>query len=174
MGEQVAFELLMDLHRDSLVSLAMRMLRNRDDAQDAVQDTALKALRALTSFRAGQPVLPWLARICSNCCVDTIRRRRRNCDSLESHEYALASDGCVHSDAADHMEQVLLRDAIGRLPRTYRQIVEMRHFDEMEVSEIATVLNRPEGTIKSWLFRARQMLRHDLLKQGGQPPVPVS
>lgn len=174
MGEQVAFELLMDLHRDALLSLAMRMLRNRDDALDAVQEVAIKSLRALPNFRAGQPVLPWMARICTNCCVDIIRRRRKGQESIDDREYNLAAAGCVHEETEDRLENAQLRAAISRLPRVYRRIVEMRHFEELEVSEIALKLNRPEGTIKSWLFRARQLLRRDLVREATPTSVAVT
>ena len=81
-GESVAFELLADLHRPALYSLAIRMLRNTDDANDAVQEALLKAYRALPDFDVDRPIRPWLCRICSNCCVDAVRNRRKDGDSI--------------------------------------------------------------------------------------------
>src|SRR5579885_3459425 len=79
-GEAVAFELLADLHRSALYSLAFKMLRNADDANDAVQETILKAFRAIKEFDPERPLRPWLCRICSNCCVDIVRSRKRDTD----------------------------------------------------------------------------------------------
>ena len=162
-GESVAFELLADLHRPTLVNLALRMLRNADDAHDAVQETLVKAYRALKDFDPERPIRPWLCRICANCCVDAVRHRRRSGDSLEQHEYML-EDGSerIAERASEAIERDEVREAIGRLPEKYRRIIFMRHFRHMDVNEIALALDKPEGTIKGWLFRARALLRKDL------------
>lgn len=162
-GESVAFELLADMHRPTLFHLAMRMLRNADDANDAVQDTFLKAFRAIHDFQADRPLRPWLCRICTNCCVDAVRHRKRDPAPIEQHEYALsdeAQDLDSHTDEA--YDSGVVRAAVNKLPRKYRDIIVMRHFSHMDVNEIAAALQKPEGTIKSWLFRARAMLRKDL------------
>lgn len=163
-GKQVAFELLADEYRDALRALALRMLRNADDANDAVQETLVKAYRGIGAFQAGRPVLPWLSRICSNCCVDVLRRRRCHpTEPVDRHEFSLVDSSpdvshVVHGRLIDDA----VRRAVERLPERYRSIVEMRHFRHMEVGEIAMQLNKPEGTIKSWLFRARALLRKEL------------
>lgn len=143
--------------------MAARMLRNADDANDAVQDTLLKAYRAIRDFDPTRPIRPWLCRICANCCVDIVRGRRHQGESLEAHEYMLQDPGEPLEDRAEKaMQQRAIVDAIKRLPTRYRKIIFMRHFRHMEVNEIADALNAPEGTVKSWLFRARAMLKKDL------------
>lgn len=162
-GEAVAFELLADMHRTALFNLAMRMLRNGDDANDAVQDTFVKAMRAIKDFDPSRPLRPWLSRICTNCCVDAVRNRRRDGGSLDSREYALSDDSQdLDRQVSGNCEFELVRDAVNKLPRRYREIVMMRHFRHMDVLEIAEALQKPEGTIKSWLFRARALLKKDL------------
>ena len=161
-GDEVAFELLSDQYRPTLMSLAMRMLRNPDDANDVVQDTLVKAFRAIKDFDCDRPLKPWLCRICTNCCVDSVRSRKRDGDSLDQHEYMLADDQEVDDSAAGSIRQSQVLAAIDRLPEKYRKIIFMRHFRHMDVNEIAEALDKPEGTIKSWLFRARAMLKKDL------------
>ncbi len=161
-GDEVAFELLSDIYRPVLLSLALRMLRNADDANDAVQETFLKAFRAIREFDPERPLKPWLCRICANCCVDAVRARRRDGDSLDQHEYMLQDGGEVDDQATGAIRQGQLVEAIGRLPEKYRRIILMRHFKHMDVNEIAAELSKPEGTIKSWLFRARALLKKDL------------
>ncbi len=158
----MAFELLSDIYRPVLLSLALRMLRNADDANDAVQETFLKAFRAIREFDPERPLKPWLCRICANCCVDAVRARRRDGDSLDQHEYMLQDGGEVDDQATGAIRQGQLVEAIGRLPEKYRRIILMRHFKHMDVNEIAAELSKPEGTIKSWLFRARALLKKDL------------
>lgn len=163
LGETIAFELLSDRYRDCLRSIAMRILRNADDANDAVQETFLRAFRAIKDVDPERPIKPWLTRICSNCCVDAVRARRHSAESIDLHEHHLFAPDC---DADDHAEESFLRDqiqaALSNLPENYRRIVMMRHFQHKDVNEIAHELDKPEGTIKSWLFRARAMLRKDL------------
>ena len=161
-GDQAAFELLSDMYRPMLMSQAMRMLRNADDANDAVQDTLLKAFRAIHDFDPERPLKPWLCRICSNCCVDAVRSRKRDGDSLDQHEYMLADSSEADGTATGSIRQGQVIEAIERLPEKYKKIIFMRHFRHMDVNEIAEALDKPEGTIKSWLFRARALLKKDL------------
>ena len=161
-GDEGAFELLSDMYRPMLGSLALRILRNRDDANDAVQDTFVKALRAIGDFDTARPLKPWLCRICANCCMDSVRHRKRDGSSLDQHEHVLHEKEPVEDQATGSIRQGQLFEAIGRLPEKYRQIILMRHFRHMEVNEIAVELDKPEGTIKSWLFRARALLKKDL------------
>ncbi|HRJ27518.1 MAG TPA: sigma-70 family RNA polymerase sigma factor [Fimbriimonadaceae bacterium] len=162
LGEKVAFELLVDQYRDAVQKHAHRILRDKEDALDAVQDTFLKAMRAIGRFQAGRPVLPWLLRICTNCCVDAIRARKQRPDSIEPIEMTLADDAATADTILEQRWlQEEVRSALDRLPSRYREILWMRHYRDMEVAEIAEVLKKPEGTIKSWLFRARALLKND-------------
>ncbi|MEX2244025.1 MAG: sigma-70 family RNA polymerase sigma factor [Fimbriimonadaceae bacterium] len=162
-GDTVAMELVADRYRSQVRGHALRMLRDQEDAEDAVQETFVKAFRAIGTFEHGRPLLPWLMRICSNCCVDIIRGRRQGQECLDKHEHAIFD---VRSDVASGVESRLrvesVREAVSRLPERYRRIIEMRHYGHMDVNEIAKALKVPEGTIKSWLFRARALLRKDL------------
>jgi len=162
-GEVDANELLIEMHRPTLYHLAMRMLRNGDDANDAVQETLVKAFRAIRDFNPDRPLRPWLCRICSNCCVDAVRNRRRDGGSLDAHEYALCDESQdLEEQASGNFRSHAVHEAVHKLPKKYRDIILMRHFRHMDVNEIAAALDKPEGTIKSWLFRARALLKKDL------------
>lgn len=141
----------------------MRMLRDPEDAEDATQETFVKAYRAIRTFEPGRPLLPWLMRICSNCCVDIIRGRRPGHECLDKHEHAICdATADVEGGVESRLNIERVREAVSRLPERYRRIIEMRHYRHMDVNEIARALNIPEGTIKSWLFRARALLKKDL------------
>ena len=162
-GDYAAFEQLVATKRDHLYRQAYRKLKNVEDAHDAVQEALVKAFRAMGSFDPNRPLLPWLQRICSNCCVDFVRNKKREGESLDAHEYMLADpDQNLEEKAIRAMRQRMVIEAVGRLPDKYRKIVFMRHFRHMDVNEIADALAKPEGTIKSWLFRARALLKKDL------------
>ena len=166
-GEEEAFGMLCAMHRPALSSLALRMLRHPDDAHDAVQDTLVKAFRAIRDFDPERPLRPWLCRICANCCVDAVRARRRDGEGIDAHEHLLQDAVAVDDRAEGAIQQGQILDAIARLPEKYRRIILMRHFRHMDVVEIALALGKPEGTIKSWLFRARALLKKDLMPAMG-------
>jgi RNA polymerase sigma-70 factor, ECF subfamily len=97
-----------------------------------------------------------------NCIVDLARQRKASAEPIENFEYSLSDNGAAAESADGSIIRGQVMEAVKRLPWRYRQIIEMRHFDHLDVSEIADKLNKPEGTIKSWLFRARAMLQNDL------------
>jgi RNA polymerase sigma-70 factor (ECF subfamily) len=161
-GDADAFDEIVDKHYKGVYSHAYRILRNADDAADATQTTFVKAHKSLKEFDPSRPLKPWLYRICGNVCIDLARSRHRGDEELEKHAYALESD----EDPQGSAEQVDLQRKIWRavmhLPAKYRRIIVLRHYDQLDVEEIAETLGAPEGTIKSWLFRARALLRREL------------
>ncbi|MEQ1932966.1 MAG: RNA polymerase sigma factor [Fimbriimonadaceae bacterium] len=162
-GDSRAFDEIVDRYQGCLYAMAYRILRNSDDAVDAVQETFIKAYKAIGSFDESRPIKPWLCRICGNCCIDVVRTRKERTESLDQHEYMLVDPTSGPDQVAtDGDRDEAIAKAIDRLPPRYRQIVVMRHYRQMEVSEISSVLGTPEGTIKSWLFRARRQLKQEL------------
>lgn len=162
-GDRSAMEALAESHRRAVRAHALRMLRDPEDANDATQESFVKAFRAIGSFDPERPFLPWLMRICSNCCVDLIRDRRRSLESIDKHEHALFDESAdVEFGVESRQDSETVQQAITRLPDRYREIIVMRHYRHMEVMEIAEALKKPEGTVKSWLFRARALLKKDL------------
>jgi RNA polymerase sigma-70 factor (ECF subfamily) len=162
-GSRSAMQDLLEAHRPTMTRLARRMLRDGEDVSDAVQEAMLKAARAIQSFDSTRPFAPWLMRITSNCCVDLIRSASQRPDSLDAYDTPVADASAdVQCSTETAMLAEALEEAIQRLPERYRSIVEMRHYRHMEVLEIAQELGKPEGTIKSWLFRARALLKVSL------------
>lgn len=160
-GDQEAMAEFVRDYRALVYSYSLRLLRSADDAHDVTQETMVKALQGLGTFDARRPLVPWLLKICRNCCVDTARARRRLPDSTETIENRPAMDTDVHGSVAETLRGEQLNRAISELPPRYREIMVMRHVENLEVSQIAHQLQRPEGTVKSWLFRARALLRED-------------
>lgn len=161
-GDRAAFDRLVSENYAGVFAYALRMLRNRDDAADAVQVTFAKALRSLKEFDTSRPFRPWLYRICGNVSIDLARSKHRSTEDLDKHAYMLEGGEKPQEEAERSDLQRTIRRAIKKLPERYRRIVMMRHFEQMDVDEIAAAVGAPEGTIKSWLFRARALLRRDL------------
>ncbi len=166
-GETSAFDRLDRKYRRRLYVLIRHIIRNDADAEDLVQDTLLKAFRALASFKPEYSFEKWLFKIASNTCIDYLRRSRFAPESLDLHD----SDDDLpprqypdpNSPRPDEvLEQAerreILQRAIATLPEKYRIVIELRHEMELDYNEIAERLNVPLGTVKAHLFRARQLL----------------
>ena len=157
-GNIEAFNLLSEFYRPLLIQVAMKFVHNSDDARDIVQDTLIKALKNIAQVSIDRPIRPWLIKICLNMSIDFARNKK-------SHKMTPLLDYYVDHNLGvqESVESALtchaVRLAIGEMPDQYRQIIEMRFMQQKPISEIAAELNTPEGTIKSWLFRARHLLR---------------
>jgi RNA polymerase sigma-70 factor (ECF subfamily) len=174
-GSREAFDSLVDLHYQAVYAHAYRILRNSDDASDATQTAFVKALRSIAEFDVERPMRPWLYRICGNVCIDLARARHRTNESIDKHAYMLESEDDLEGSAEQNDLREKILKAIMNLPEKYRRILILRHYEQMAVEEIAEALDAPEGTIKSWLFRARAMLKKELapLVETGLCEVPA-
>jgi RNA polymerase sigma-70 factor (ECF subfamily) len=165
-GNTAAYNGLVTRYQRQVYNLAYRMLGNAEDAGDLVQETFLRAYGALASFRQDASFLTWLYKIASNLCIDQLRSRKAkgalslDVELEEGREPAAESRDCAPEEVAirDAVQTVVHR-AILNLPEKYRLVVVMRHLQDMSVDEIARALDLPTGTVKTHLFRAREMLR---------------
>jgi RNA polymerase sigma-70 factor (ECF subfamily) len=132
---------------------AFAIVRNRADAEDAVQDAALKAYRAFAKYDESRSFKGWWFAILRNCCRDLLRRRR-------SRPSTVALDPAESpADAGPSLGQYDdLRDALEQLSAAHREILQFRYFGDCSYKDIAAALEIPEGTVMSRLHAARQAL----------------
>jgi RNA polymerase sigma-70 factor, ECF subfamily len=160
---------------DGLFGYAMVLSRNRAEAEDLVQETCLRALRAVAGLRAQGSIKSWLFTILRNIWLNQLRQRRTAPDLIEldadengSNEPADAAQD-PHADYVSRVERQQVRAAIQRLPLVFREIIILREYEELSYQEIAALLDCPPGTVMSRLARARSRLR-DLLSGGRTTP----
>lgn len=150
--EIAAFEQLYRTHGERLKSIAYHIAGNRQDAEDAVQDTFLKAYRGIGGFSGGSAIGTWLCRICMNACCDLIRKRQ-----------AAAQHAGPANAASPPQPQIALRaqldQALRRIDPRRRTVFLLFAVEGMKHSEIAAILEIPEGTSKAWLFEAKRELQ---------------
>lgn len=167
-GSEAAFEELVRAYEKKIYNLTLRITGNREDAFDLTQTTFLKAWHAISLFQFDSKFSTWLCRIASNACIDFLRKeKRRNTVSLtvedEDDPYAEMAvaderlDPEAIVEAASERERVL--QALNTLPKDYRIILSLRAVEDMGYEEIAQALDLKTGTVKSRIFRAREMLR---------------
>ena len=160
------FEQVVLPHLDSAYNLARWLTGNEHDAEDVVQDAYLRAVKFFDSFRGGD-ARPWLITIVRRACYDWLARNR-------SHKSLTVFDEELHSDQGDSLDPVqlalreenqeMLRQALAELPVEFREVLVLRELEGLSYKEIAAITNLPPGTIMSRLARARERLRHCLVK----------
>lgn len=170
-GDAASFEALVDRYHGTAIGVAMGYVRNRDDAAELAQDAFLNAWRALAGFRDGEPFAPWFFKILRNACLTFLERRkkRRTISIHASHDddapaWDLADDSARRPEDlvdAKHAHEAFCR-ALENLTLAHREIIVLRHVQDLDYAEIAAVLDIPIGTVMSRLFHARRRLRDHL------------
>ena len=172
-GSLEAFNELVLSHQDLVYRHAVWMLKDEDAAEDAVQESFIKAYRKLHTFQIGKPFHSWMLRITTNHCLDMIRKTTRHtCLPLElTNAYDEEMETSWIKDSSDTPEQAVekaeterkIASAIQQLAPKYRSVVILVDLHELDYAEASAILNIPLGTMKSQLSRARNQLRKVLL-----------
>jgi RNA polymerase sigma-70 factor (ECF subfamily) len=176
-GDQRAFTVLMDRYRSSIHQMVLRMVPNREDAEDLTIEAFGKAFRNLAKYSPSYAFSTWLFRIAVNNCIDHIRKKRTNCYSLDDPGFedgpGLPYSECMTCRSRNpeekiiyHQQLQLTRRIITQLDDKYRLMIELRYFEGLSYDEIACELDIPLGTVKAQLFRAKEML-YELLQKPG-------
>jgi RNA polymerase sigma-70 factor (ECF subfamily) len=174
-GQDAAYRELVRRYERPVFSLVYRMVRDRELAEDLAQETFVKALNAIESYRPEFKFSSWIFKIANNAAIDHLRRRELDTLSL---------DGSPNADTPDAMEATTLQisdrtetpleelearelggaieTAIGRLRPEYRACILLRHVEGRPYEEIAEMLSLPLGTVKTYIHRARNELRQAL------------
>jgi RNA polymerase sigma-70 factor (ECF subfamily) len=170
-GEPAAFESLVRQEMPRLLAVTRRLLRNEEDARDAVQDAFVSAFRSFDGFEGECRVSTWLHRIAVNAALMRLRSRRRKPEEpIEDLLPTFLEDGhhaCHPHEWRDDAESLLLRQeerefvraCIDRLPESYRTVLLLRDIEDLDTAEVARALGLSEGAVKVRLHRARQALR---------------
>jgi RNA polymerase sigma-70 factor (ECF subfamily) len=170
-GEAEAFEALVRRETPRLLAVARRLLRNEEDARDAVQDGFVSAFRSLDGFGGRCQVSTWLHRITVNAALMKLRARRRKPeDPIEDLLPSFLEDGhharhphewrdTGEALLASREDRAFVRAAIDRLPDSYRTVLLLRDIEELDTAEVAQLLGVSDNVVKVRLHRARQALR---------------
>ncbi len=173
-GENKAYAELVERHKDRAMTLALKMLKNREDAEEALQDAFIRAFKALPRFEWKSSFSTWFYRIVYNVCATELGKRdgerhdsidedpdRENIVEVVSNE--LPPD--VALEASEFNAIVL--DEIEKLPEAYGPTFTLFFVQDMSYDEIAAITGLPLGTIKARLFRARMLLRDAIIRRVG-------
>ena len=161
-GDREAFGEIVHRHQQAVFNAAYHIAGDVHDAEDATQETFIRAYRFFGKFDPDRPLGPWLKRIAVNVCLNRLDRRKPA--SLLDEDLAPASDPNPGPEAQSvyRDRDQRIRSELVRLPPRYRAVIELRHFQDLSYDEIARELKRPLSDIKSDLFRARKLLAERL------------
>lgn len=169
-GDQNAFTRLVDQYATPVYNLAYRMLGNANDAEDAAQETFLRAYTQLKKFRRDQKFATWLLSIDAHYCIDRLRRRSRLAwMSLDDEvlKETLPSEGPEPDvEILRHEDQREVERVLERLAPANRLVVVLRYWYDQSVEEIAATTGDSTGAVKVRLHRARQALARELAQDG--------
>ncbi|MFP3859297.1 MAG: RNA polymerase sigma factor [Bacteroidales bacterium] len=165
-GDEQAYAELMDRYKDAIYYMLLKMVNNKNDAEDLTIEAFGKAFKNIEQYTPNYAFSTWLFKIATNNCIDFIRKKKANLVSIDHNE-----DGneitppTLQSHSLDPEEDMiknqkvdLMRSVIHKLKPRYRNLIELRYFKEYSYEEIAQQLNLPLGTVKAQLFRARELL----------------
>jgi len=160
-GDMKAFGVLIDRYKQMVFTLACRMLRNNEDAEEIAQDTFLKAHKALNTFKGDAKFSTWLYKIAYYQSLDQLKKKKRHVASISLDEYR-SSDLKVMSGVMDELERQdrarIVKAAIDQLTEEDAAIVTLFYFEELSIREIAEIISLSPQVLKVRLFRSRKQL----------------
>jgi RNA polymerase sigma-70 factor (ECF subfamily) len=181
-GDESAYQQLVDKYERALYYYLKRMVRHERVLDDLVQESFIKAFEALDSYSPRYAFSTWLYRIAKNHTIDHLRKKRLPTRSIdrpvrggsgseegEERAFQLPDQRAPGPDehVARDQRRRIVQEAIEALPEKYRRVIELRHQQEFSYKEIADELDKPLGTVKAHLFRARERLNKRLRDKRG-------
>jgi len=175
-GSQPAFVELIKKYERLVYHIIFRLVRNKQHHEDLGQDVFIKVYTNLKKFKGDSKLSTWIARIAYNTSLNFLEKKRVSLlddliDNSDDEDFSTSALENVSSEG-DLPDLLLeknvgagqLQDAINLLPAKFKAVLTLYHMEEMKYKEIAVITDLPEGTVKSYLFRARKMLKDSLLK----------
>jgi len=166
-GDQDAFAALVDEHQRYVYSLALRVVKDENEALDLTQETFVRAWTALPNFKGQSQFRTWLYRIVTNLCYNRLPNLRRSLNDLGDDVMEKIPESNFNAPAQEiesNETRRHLHQAMENLDEKYRLLITLRYQNELSYEEIASTLNLPLGTVKTGIFRAKEQLRRKLVQ----------
>lgn len=173
-GEREAFAELVNIYKGKLFHLAYRMLSNRQEAEDVVQDTFMRMYEHLERYDASHKFSTWIYRIATNLCIDRLRRKKTaysldadvsdDGDGLDGYSILQSKDSSPEQVLILSERQQAVRRAMDALPVKYKTAMALKYYQDLSLQEISDILHIPVSTVKTRIHRGRDYLRRRLEK----------
>ena len=170
-GDAKAYAQLVDRYKDLVYTLALRMLKHREEAEEVAQDTFIKVFKSLDKFKGDSKFSTWIYRVAYNTCLDNIKKNKKYLNNVAIDEFTFNKLDTI-DNALDNIikeeKSVLIKNCINKLPEDSSALLTLFYFEELSLDEISKIINVEANTVKVKLFRARKKLAV-ILEQYLQP-----
>jgi len=170
-GDTQAFSVLVDVYKDLVFTLAIRMLKNREEAEEVSQDTFIKIYKALPKFKGESKLSTWIYKVAYNTCLDQIKKNNRRYDEVAIDSFSENQIKTLDNalDALEEKEQQkTIQECLQQLASKDSFLLTLFYFEELSLEEISKVVNMEANTVKVNIHRARKRLGN-ILKQKLEP-----
>ena len=175
-GDTKAYAQLVDRYKDLVYTLALRMLKHREEAEEVAQDTFIKVFKSLHKFKGDSKFSTWIYKVAYNTCLDTIKKNKKHLNNVAIDEYTFNKLDTI-DNALDHIineeKRDLIKKCINKLPEDSSALLTLFYFEELSLEEISKIINVEANTVKVKLFRARKKLAV-ILEQYLQPQIKLN
>jgi RNA polymerase sigma-70 factor, ECF subfamily len=172
-GDEKAFSLLVERYKDKSMILAVRMLKNNEDAEDVLQDAFVNAFKGLKYFEWKSSFSTWFYRIVYNLCLNALKKKKKN---VTIDQYIVNTKNVEDFPEIDYADidnyenkeiQVLIKEEISKLDLIYSSVLTLFYIQEFSCDEIVKITGMPLGTVKTRLSRGRNILSENVMKRMG-------
>ncbi len=172
-GDTQAFAILVDRYKDLVFTLSMRMLKNREEAEEVSQDTFIKVYKALAKFKGDSKLSTWVYKVAYNTCLDRIKKNNRRqreiaIDSFTENQIKTLDNALEAMETAE--QQKTIQDCLQQLAGKDSFLLTLFYFEELSLEEISQIVNKESNTVKVNIHRARKRLAN-ILKQRMEPEI---
>lgn len=172
-GDTNAFAMLVDRYKDFVFTLSLKMLQNREEAEESAQDTFIKIYKSLNSFKGESKFSTWIYKITYNNCLDRLKKQKRNRTVIELNEITEKEVKCL-MNVLEKIEEAerkkMIQDCVALLPAEEIFLITLYYFKENSLKEISQIMGINENNLKIKLFRARKKLA-GFLKSKLEPEI---
>ncbi len=173
-GDRQAFRMLIKQHERLVGHMIARLIGQQEDREELCQDVFLKVYEKLGEFTFQSKLSTWIATIAYRHGINHLRKKKieiRELPDEENYREQFISSENVEENFSDHQLDGIVMNLIDQLPPQYKAILTMYHVQEMSYPEMVEITGLPEGTVKNYLFRARQLLKESVKKYLGKEEV---
>ena len=157
-GQTNYFSYIVEKHKDVVFSIALKVLRNREDAEEIAQESFIKAYKSLNTFKGNSQFSTWLYRIAYNNCMSEVRKRKIKFTSTDDVQISEETEEMNFDGIPEENRAHYVKDAMEKLPEDEYTLILLYYFEEKTIDEICTITKLSESNVKVKLFRARKKL----------------
>lgn len=165
-NDENAFESLIKIYENKIYNLCYYILKNKDDAFDASQETCLKIYRFINKFKGDSKFSTWVYRVTYNTCLDYIKKKRDELSYEDVFSTDTRAEGRIDGLIESKELKFEIKRSIMKLNNDFRTVIILRDIEGLSYQEIADILGIEVGTVKSRINRAREALKNELIKNG--------